>query len=921
MLIGSSQSSKFRHITQLIISSPGLRQTFEQVVNAISDHIVRCNSIGIYLPQTDGTFRGFVGKPAIINGITLDQMVVNPDTDLLAREIIENNSIIYIPDTSADNRPDPGPVEMFSIKSLLGLPISFEGDLFGLLFLFNSGFVLKLSQTEIRSIEAYVQMAALAIRNLYLTSQKQLLLDATRDFSICKTTQAVINTCFNYMEKAVFNSNIGVHISDGHGSFVPTKLSENSSWTENDWKHVHSKVKVDFAEDPVFQEVVHTKRPIFIPNVEEDPRPNKQACRQFGIKGLFIMPLVALGEVLGTVAIVNLGTNESYTQSELLLAESLANATASALSNLSRMERLEQIVRQRTEEIREKNVELQRVVQRLEQLSHEKNLILNTVAEGIYGLDTNEVITFCNSSAAEMVGLQVEDIVGKPGSEVFCQETVWLRDFFKLSQLPSTQNSTVTNEALLRKNGSKFLVDLSKTPIVENGVVVGSVVTLKDITEKKRLEMQIEYQAFYDTLTGLPNRYLFNQELTNTLFQAAKLDQQTAVMFVDLDQFKIINDTLGHDQGDLVLKQVAHRLSNSIRSSDIVSRLGGDEFTILLHPVTGEQEVKGIIKKIRAELGNPFVFDENEFYVKPSIGVSLCPQDGQDAETLIKHADMAMYRTKLNGKTFEFYQSSMTNPMVSRVSLEREYEKALENNEFTLFYQPQINIQSGRIVGFEALIRWLNPQKGLLLPADFIPQIEKTQMMMPLEEWVIRTACTQAKLWNATHPPLRISVNLSASQFDNIHFVDRVHQILKETDLMPNLLELELTESIILQNTDHVTNTLQRLKDIGVRISIDDFGTGYSSLAYLRHFPIHTLKIDKMFLEKIDTDPKNIAIVSAIITLARNLGLKSIAEGVETQEQVTILQDQGCDEVQGYFYSKPLPAKAAEELLQRMKTD
>lgn len=921
MAISRNQLARFSHITQLIISDQGLHQTLKQVVNAISEDIVQCNSVGIYLPQADGSFRGFVGKPDIINGVTLDQMVINPSTDLLAQEIIETNVPIYVPDTSVDNRPDPVPVEMFSIKSLLGVPISFEGDLFGLLFLFNSGFVLQLHEAEIRSIEAYVNIAALAIRNLYLTTQKQLLLDATRALSICTTTQAVIDTCFSYMERAVFNSNIGIHVSDGKGNFIPAQLSKNSSWTENEWKHVHHEMNIDFTKDLVFQEVVRTKRPIFIPDVDEDPRPNKQACKLFGINSLFITPLVAMGDVLGVVAIVHLGAKGYYAQSELLLAESITNATASALSNLFRMERLEQMVQERTEEIHVKNLELEHMIQRLEHLGHQNDLILNTVAEGIYGLDTDGKITFCNLSAAEMIGTNVSDVIGKNENEVFHQRIVLLQDYLKFPQKYPVVNTTLMSDALLRMDGSHFLVDTSRTSIIENEVVVGEVVTIKDVTQRKILEMAIEHQAFYDTLTGLPNRNLFHEELNAALKRSEELDQQAAVMFLDLDQFKIINDTLGHGQGDHVLKEVASRLSHCLRTSDVVSRLGGDEFTILLYPISEEKQIHHIAQRIMAELDKPFTMNHHEFYVKPSIGISLYPRDGQDAETLIMHADEAMYHTKQFSRNYEFYEPSMTNQMMSRISLEREYQKALDKKEFVLVYQPQVDIKSGKIVSMEALIRWLSPQKGTLLPAQFIPRIEQTGMIVPLEEWVIHTACAQGKVWHTANFPVRVSVNLSASHFDNPHLVDTIVRILEETEFAPTFLELELTESIVLHNSVHVASTMTRLNDMGVNISMDDFGTGYSSLAYLRKFPIRSLKIDKMFMDNIPLHSRNVAITSAIITLAHNLGLKSVAEGVETKEQLAFLQERGCDEAQGYFYSTPLPGEEATELLQRMNAN
>ena len=916
MAISCNQSVRFNHITQLIHSDEGLRQTLEQVINAISEDIVQCNSVGIYLPQADGSYRGFVGKPGIINGVTLDQMLINPNTDLLAREIIETNLPIYIPDTSTDDRPDPIPVKLFSIKSILGMPIRFKDDLFGLLFLFNSGFVLQLHEAEIRSIEAYVNIAALAIRNLYLTTQKQLLLDTTRALSNCTTTQAVIDTCFSYMERVVSNPNIGIHVSNGREKFIPTQLNKNSAWTENEWKHVHHKMNIDYTKDLVFQEAVHTKRPIFIPDVEEDPRPNKQVCKLFGINSLFIIPMVATGDVLGVVAIVHLGTKGSYTQSELLLAESITNATASTLSNLFRMDRLEQMVQERTEEIHIKNLELERIVQHLEQLRHQNDLILNTVAEGIYGLDMSGKITFCNLSAAKMIGTNVSDVIGKNENEIFNRSTILLQDYFNSPYKHSAINATLMNDALLRTDGSRFLVETSTTQIIENEVVVGEVVSIKDVTQRKMLEMAIGHQAFYDTLTGLPNRNLFYEKLNATLKRSAELDQQAVVMFLDLDQFKIINDTLGHGQGDQVLKEVASRLSRCLRSSDVVSRLGGDEFTFLLYPISEEKEIHQIAQKIMNELDNPFLANHEEFYVKPSIGISLYPRDGQDAETLIKHSDEAMYHAKQFNRSYEFYESFMTNQMMSRVSLEREYQKALEKREFLLVYQPQMDLKTGKIVGMEALIRWLSPQKGILLPAQFIPRIEETGMIVPLEEWVIYTACVQGKAWHVANFPVRISINLSASHFNSPHLVDTIVRILKETEFDPSFLELELTERIVLHNSINVITTMNRLNDIGVTLSVDDFGTGYSSLVYLHQFPIRSLKIDKMFMDHIPQYSRNAAITSAIITLAHSLDLKSVAEGVETKEQLFFLQEQGCDEAQGYFYSTPLQSKEATEWLQ-----
>ncbi len=917
MLQDKDRYNRLMHITQLVNSKLDLQLVLENVVTAISEEIVRCNSVGIYLPQMDGTFRGNIGKPDNIRGVTLDQMVIDPKSDSLVKEIVETKKSIYIPDTSLDNRPDPRPIEMFQIKSLLGVPITFEDELFGLVFLFNSGRLLNLALTEIQSVEAYVNMAAVAIRNTNLFKQKQMVLDATSELSLCTSVEKTLNTCFRYLERSLHNSDIGIHLSDGYGSFYPMTLGKNSSWTEDDWKKTHSLLKVNFEEDLVFQDVVRTRKSVIITDVSKDPRPNHDACESFGIKSLYIIPLVAAGKVLGMVAIVSLGAIHKYTSSEIQLAESITNVTASVLSDLLRMGMLEQTVERRTNEIKQKNVALNNVIQQLKQLSHQHDLILNTVAEGIYGINVDRQITFCNRSAAQMIGCSLHEIIGKYEDEIFHYTTTNLHSALGLTLNDTDFNLRATTcDVLSRKDNTIFPVELTRTPIEENNQNMGHVVTFRDITSRKQMEIQIENQAYYDALTGLPNRFLFNEKLKLILETPIKPNQKIAVMFIDLDQFKMINDTLGHDNGDILLKQVARRLLNCVRRKDVVARLGGDEFTMIL-PIDSDEVANQVAERIITEIQKPFIIDNCEFYVKPSIGISMYPTDGDNAETLVKCADIAMYRSKeQGGNNFRFYTCAMNSLLEERVNLERHLHNALANDKFVLFYQPQVDLTTGQVCGMEALIRWVHPEKGLIPPAQFIPIAEETGLIVPIGDWVLRTACTQAKRWNRNvNSPIRLSVNISVRQFITKDFVSSVGRALSETGINPDYLELELTESIILQNTESVIATMHQLKELGVRISIDDFGTGYSSLGYLKDFPIDSLKIDQSFIHGLPMNKKNIAIISAIITLAQNLGLESVAEGVETEEQLLFLKAEGCKTAQGYYYSRPLPAAEMSNLL------
>ncbi|GAB7389210.1 hypothetical protein BSNK01_30480 [Bacillaceae bacterium] len=418
---------------------------------------------------------------------------------------------------------------------------------------------------------------------------------------------------------------------------------------------------------------------------------------------------------------------------------------------------------------------------------------------------------------------------------------------------------------------------------------------------------QMKRQAYYDHLTDLPNRRLFNKKLSRLLEEVRENGQTLAVMFIDLDRFKLINDVFGHAVGDQLLKLVAERLKFCLRYEDIISRIGGDEFTVVLPGMT-QQTAEPVAQRILDVLTQPFMIEGHELFVTPSIGISLYPEDGDDADTLIRNADTAMYRAKDQGKNnYQFFTSEMREAFFKKIRLEEDLRKALKRQEFLILYQPQVNVQSGQITGMEALLRWKHPELGLISPADFIPIAEETGLIVPIGEWVMRTVCRENKaLQEAGFPPLRVAINLSAQQVQQQDFVQTVKRILEETGMDPRRLSLEITESTAMQYVDLTIEKLQRLKELGIQISIDDFGTGYSSLSYLRRFPINTLKIDKSFVNDINSNTDNTSIITTIIAMARNMKLNVIAEGVETVEQLNFLRKNHCYEVQGYLFGKPL---------------
>jgi diguanylate cyclase (GGDEF)-like protein len=441
--------------------------------------------------------------------------------------------------------------------------------------------------------------------------------------------------------------------------------------------------------------------------------------------------------------------------------------------------------------------------------------------------------------------------------------------------------------------------------------------SLIDITDRKRAEQQRWHQANHDALTDLPNRVLFNDRLSLAILHAQRRKQSLVVMFLDLDHFKRVNDTLGHTAGDELLVKVADRLRRCIRQDDTVARVGGDEFLLLLNGINREADAAGMARKMLAILAEPFLIQKRELFVEASIGIGIYPGDGADAETLVTNVDTAMYRAKETGRnSFQFFTRKMQEQSQERAALESGLRRAIPRGEFVLHYQPILRLRDRSIVGIEALVRWRHPEKGILSPREFIPLAEDVGLIARVGEWVLRRACEQLKTWQgAGASSLRISVNVSPRQFQQRDFAANVRRIVKETGLDPSALDLEITESIAMHDVAHTGRVLSELSELGIQISMDDFGTGHSSLNYLKHFPIRRLKIDQSFVAGMTTHDKDHAIVATIISIARNLGLAVTAEGVETEEQAEQLASLACEDVQGYLFARPAPAEEVEKLL------
>ena len=486
-----------------------------------------------------------------------------------------------------------------------------------------------------------------------------------------------------------------------------------------------------------------------------------------------------------------------------------------------------------------------------------------------------------------------------------------------LEQVKMTGQPVTVVHQHIRSGGERRIYELEASPLLDgDGVLTGIIEVSRDITDRLQIEarlseneQRLHHLAHHDPLTDLPNRLLFQDRLQHAMDKALRKALVVGLLFIDLDRFKVINDTLGHEMGDKVLTEVAKRIRYWVRASDTVARLGGDEFVIILEDIQDPTYVGAVAQKILGVLSQPILLGEQELFVTASIGVSLFPADTESPEELMKFADVAMYRAKDKGRnTCQFYTPDMNARAHELLALEGSLRKALANDQLVLYYQPQVDLNTGELIGMEALLRWQHPQKGLVSPGDFIPLAEETGVILPIGEWVLKTACLQNKAWQEQgFPPVRMSVNISAKQFRQADLVDMVERVLLETGLDPQWLELEITESVIMEDFGEVIMTLTDLKVRGVHLAIDDFGTGYSSLAYLKRFPISKLKIDQGFVRDITTDPNDASIAASIVALARSMNLEVVAEGIETEEQMEYLLDYGCKQGQGFLFGRPLP--------------
>ncbi|MFT3758128.1 putative bifunctional diguanylate cyclase/phosphodiesterase [Thauera sp.] len=546
-------------------------------------------------------------------------------------------------------------------------------------------------------------------------------------------------------------------------------------------------------------------------------------------------------------------------------------------------------------------------------LEHMKTLILENSLDLICTLDTQGRFLEVSAAAQAMLDYEPAELMGSHIERLIHPDA--LRPFqHEFQAVLQGQRMRDFECSFVHKSGWVVFLTWSAVLSRDHGVIV---CVGRDVTERKQAEQRIRYLATHDGLTGLPNRNLVQDRIQQVIAHVRRSGRLLALLFLDLDRFKVINDCYGHPFGDAVLKAAARRLASLVREGDTVARQGGDEFLILLTDLRQTADAHEVARKIVQALKTPLVVQGREVHLTGSIGAAVFPQDGESADALIGNADVAMYRAKSLGRnTCQFFTREMSMETQRRVNLETRLHDALALGQFQLAYQPKVDLRTGRITGCEALLRWHHPELGMVPPGQFIPIAEDSGLIVPIGDWVLRTACAQAKAWcEAGLPPVTVAVNISARQFLQQDVVDWVTGTLHSTGLPPELLELELTESLIAQDVEKVIATFGRLRDAGVKLSIDDFGTGYSNLGYLKRFPADTLKIDQSFVRDMLTDPEDATIVLAVISLAHNLGFKVIAEGVETEAQRDFLSRNRCDEIQGYYFSKPVSAAAFEDLL------
>jgi diguanylate cyclase (GGDEF)-like protein/PAS domain S-box-containing protein len=557
-------------------------------------------------------------------------------------------------------------------------------------------------------------------------------------------------------------------------------------------------------------------------------------------------------------------------------------------------------------------------------LEKERALVtLNSIGDAVLCTDMHGKVTYLNLVAETMTGWSRTEAIDQPLNVIFRIIDGATRKAAKdPMEMAVEQNRTVglpMNCVLIRRDGYESAIEDSAAPIHDRrGRVIGAVIVFHDVTAARAMTLQMTHRAQHDLVTNLPNRLILNDRITQAIFLAQRQRKHIAILFIDLDNFKYINDSFGHAIGDKLLQSVAGRLVSSVRGSDAVSRQGGDEFVTLLSSIDSRDAAAATARRILNALSQPYLIDNHLLQINGSMGISIYPEDGVEMESLVHNADTAMYNAKENGRNnFQFFGIEMTQRVVERQSMASNLARALDREEFLLHYQPKVSLESGKITGVEALIRWQRPDQELVPPIHFVPLAEESGLIVSIGKWVLRKACLQARTWqDAGLQPVAMAINVSAAEFSDPGFIAGVRSTLKETGLDARYLEVELTERVLMKDVEATARVLQELKAMGVRLAIDDFGTGYSSLSYLHQFPIDVLKIDRSFIQRIATNPDDSMVVNAVIQLAENLKLLVVAEGIETEQQRNYLLRQHCAQGQGYLFSRPVDADQFAELLE-----